>query len=462
MYILNNSEGKGRLGVKSIFAKRALGPDGWLDDVRISIEAGHFSGVAAGQAPASGDEVHDIILPGMGNLHSHAFQRAMAGLAETRGPGDDSFWSWRNVMYRFALSMTPDQVEAVAAKLYVEMLEAGFTRVGEFHYLHHDKDGSHYADIGEMAGRIAAAAGETGIGLTLLPVFYAHAGFGGQAPAEGQRRFINDLDSFGHLLDACRKVAGPLDGSVVGVAPHSLRAVTPDELRVVAALAPEAPIHIHVAEQVLEVEDCVAWSGARPVEWLLGNAEVDQRWCLIHATHMTREEARSLGQSGAVAGLCPVTEANLGDGTFAVLPFMQAGGTWGVGSDSNVLIGLPDELRQLEYSERLAHRARNVIARPNASTGRRLFDAAVAGGAQALGTQAGLAAGNPADFVSLKPRDVDFGDDRLLDRWLFARGADIDCVWVRGVRHVSEGRHSESERVSRRFQRVMTELVEGL
>ncbi len=428
--------------MKSIFAKRVLAPEGWLDDVRISIENGHFARIEAGWTPDAADEVHSILLPGMGNLHSHAFQRAMAGLAETRGPGDDSFWSWRNVMYRFALSMTPDQVEAVAAKLYVEMLEAGFTRVGEFHYLHHDASGAHYADVGEMAARIAAAAGETGIGMTLLPVFYAHAGFGGQAPAEGQRRFINDLDSFGQLLDACRHVTRPLEGSVVGVAPHSLRAVTPDELKAVAVLAPDAPIHIHVAEQVLEVEDCLAWSGARPVEWLLDNAEVDQRWCLIHATHMTSEEARRFGQSGAVAGLCPITEANLGDGTFSVLGFMEAGGLWGVGSDSNVLIGLPDELRQLEYSERLALRARNVIAQPNMSTGRRLFDTAIAGGARALGSPSGLVAGNPADFVSLKPRDVDFTDDRLLDRWIFARGADIDCVWVRGVKRVSEGRHS--------------------
>lgn len=448
--------------MKSIFAKRALSPEGWLDNVRLSLEDGILTHVEAGQTPAAGEDVHAVILPGMGNLHSHAFQRTMAGLAETRGPGDDSFWSWRNVMYRFALSMTPDQVEAVAAKLYVEMLEAGFTRVGEFHYLHHDKSGAHYADVGEMAARIAAAAGETGIGLTLLPVFYAHAGFGGLPPAEGQRRFINDLDGFGRLLESCRASTKALEGSVVGVAPHSLRAVTPDELQAAATLAPDAPIHIHVAEQVLEVEDCLKWSGARPVEWLLGNAEVNARWCLIHATHMTGEEARTLGRSGAVAGLCPITEANLGDGTFAVLPFMQAGGAWGVGSDSNVLIGLPDELRQLEYSERLAHRARNVIARPNASTGRRLFDAAIAGGAQALGTKGGLAVGNPGDFISLKPRDVDFNDDRLLDRWIFARGADIDCVWVRGVKRVSEGRHSESERVTRRFERVMTELVEGM
>jgi formiminoglutamate deiminase len=462
MYILNNLDGKGRIPVKAIFAKRALGPDGWLDDVRISIDNGRFSQIETGQSPQPDDEMHALLLPGMGNLHSHAFQRAMAGLAEMRGPGDDSFWSWRNVMYRFALSMTPDQVEAVAAKLYVEMLEAGFTRVGEFHYLHHDKDGGHYADIGEMAGRIAAAAGDTGIGLTLLPVFYAHSGFGGQAPADGQRRFINDLDGFARLLDSCRRSTQALDGAIVGVAPHSLRAVTPEELAVVATLLPDAPVHIHVAEQVLEVDDCIQWSGARPVEWLLSHADIDRRWCLIHATHMTDGEARGFGQSGAVAGLCPITEANLGDGTFPVMPFMDAGGSWGIGSDSNVLIGLPDELRQLEYSERLAHRARNVVARPNASTGRRLFDAAIAGGGRALGAPSGLVAGHSADFVSLRPRDVDFADDRLLDRWIFADGADIDCVWVRGVKRVSEGRHSESARVSRRFERVMAELVEGL
>jgi formimidoylglutamate deiminase len=450
------------LTVKTIFAKRALTPNGWLESVRLTANDGKFTRIEGDEKAAAVDEVHEIVLPGMGNLHSHAFQRAMAGLAETRGPGDDSFWSWRNVMYRFALSMTPEQVEAVAAKLYVEMLEAGFTRVGEFHYLHHDKSGAHYADIGEMAGRIAAAAQETGIGLTLLPVFYAHSGFGGQAPADGQRRFINDIESFARLLDACRRATSVLPGSVVGVAPHSLRAVTPIELKTVTALAADGPIHIHIAEQVKEVEDCIAWSGARPVEWLLDNALVDERWCLIHATHMTNDEARRFGRSGAVAGLCPVTEANLGDGIFSALPFLEAGGLWGVGSDSNVLIGLVDELRQFEYSERLAQRARNLVAVPNGSTARGLFDGAIAGGGRALGAPTGLSVGNSADFVSLRPRDVDLPGDRLLDRWIFAHGADIDCVWVRGVKQVAEGRHCESAHVTQRFQRVMRELVEGL
>ncbi|TIX55909.1 MAG: formimidoylglutamate deiminase, partial [Mesorhizobium sp.] len=289
------------------------------------------------------------------------------------------------VMYRFALSMTPDQVEAVAAQLYVEMLEAGFSRVGEFHYLHHDRDGKPYGNIAEMAERIAAAAAETGIGLTLLPVFYAHSSFGGAAPNEGQRRFINDVQRFGRLLEKGRESVRSLDQAVVGVAPHSLRAATPEELDAVTAMAPDGPIHIHIAEQIKEVEDCIAWSGARPVQFLLDHAKVDRRWCLIHATHMTEAETVRMARSGAIAGLCPITEANLGDGTFAAPLFVEHGGRFGVGSDSNVLIGLPDELRQLEYSQRLTHRARNVLAVAGGSAGRALFDAALDGGSAALG-----------------------------------------------------------------------------
>lgn len=345
-----------------IHARQALLTGGWAKNVRLHIASGRIRALETDAAPEAGDERHDTIVAGMPNLHSHAFQRGMAGLAETRGPGSDSFWSWRNVMYRFALSMTPDDVEAVAAELYVEMLEAGFTRVGEFHYLHHDRDGRPYADIAEMASRIAAAASATGIAMTLLPVFYAHAGFGGTAPGEGQRRFINDRDSFAALMERCRALTDALPGGITGVAPHSLRAVTPDELSAVVAMAGQAPVHIHIAEQVKEVEDCIAWSGRRPVEWLLDNQPVDGRWCFIHATHMTAAETARMARAGAIAGLCPVTEANLGDGTFPAPDFIAAGGRFGVGSDSNVLIGLPDELRQLEYSQRLLHRARNVLA----------------------------------------------------------------------------------------------------
>jgi len=448
--------------VTAIFAERALLPDGWLGNVRISLADGRIVTVEQGASPQTGDERHAIVVPGMPNLHSHAFQRGMAGLAELRGPSADSFWSWREVMYRFALSMTPDQVEAVAAQLYVEMLEAGFSRVGEFHYLHHDRDGKSYANIAEMAERVAAAAAETGIGLTLLPVFYAHSSFGGAAPNEGQQRFINDVDRFGRLLEKSRECVSKLEQAVVGVAPHSLRAATPEELTAVAAMAPDGPVHIHVAEQVKEVEDCLTWSGARPVEWLLANAKVDQRWCLIHATHMTEAETVGMAKSGAVAGLCPITEANLGDGTFAAPLFTENGGRFGVGSDSNVLIGLPDELRQLEYSQRLAHRARNVLAVAGGSTGRALFDAALDGGGTALGAgPSRIAAGASADFVSLDQSHPSLSGktgDAILDAWIFANGSRVDCVWVHGKKQVSGGRHARREAIACRFRKVMTAL----
>ncbi|ESZ27600.1 formimidoylglutamate deiminase [Mesorhizobium sp. L2C084A000] len=446
----------------AIFAEQALLPNGWRDNVRITLAEGRITAVQPGAAATADDERHAILLPGMPNLHSHAFQRGMAGLAELRGPSADSFWSWREVMYRFALSMTPNQVEAVAAQLYVELLEAGFSRVGEFHYLHHDRDGKPYANLAEMAERIAAAAGETGIGLTLLPVFYAHSSFGGAVPNEGQRRFINDVNRFSRLVEKCRESVRALNQAVVGVAPHSLRAATPEELIEVTAIAPDGPIHIHIAEQVKEVEDCLAWSGARPVEFLLGHAKVDKRWCLIHATHMTDAETVAMARSGAIAGLCPITEANLGDGTFAAPLFRDHGGRFGVGSDSNVLIGLPDELRQLEYSQRLARRARNVLAVAGGSTGRALFDAALDGGSVALGAGASaIAAGASADLVSLDPKNPSLAGktgDAILDAWIFANGGKVDCVWVHGLKQVSGGRHVKREAIAGRFRSVMTAL----
>ena len=468
MYIHNEVRGKSwqskNIGEThmNIHAKSALLPEGWLKDVRITINDGRISAIEAGVASKPDDETHAVVVPAMPNLHSHAFQRAMAGLTETRGPSEDSFWSWRSLMYRFALSMTPDQVEAVAAQLYMEMLEAGFSRVGEFHYLHHDADGSPYSNIAELAERIAAAASETGIALTLLPVFYAHSGFGGAEPVEGQRRFINSVDSFSRLLEGCQRAASSLPGSVVGVAPHSLRAVTPEELNTVSQMAIDAPLHIHISEQVKEVEDCIAWSGKRPVEWLLSNADVTNRWCLIHATHMTAGETVGVAKSGAVAGLCPITEANLGDGTFPASIFLKAGGSLGIGSDSNVLIGIGEELRQLEYSQRLAHRARNVIAPANGSTGRTLFDAALKGGAQALGSKNGLVLGHFADFVSLNMVEAPYlENDNLLDGWIFADVVRPDCVWVNGRKQVEGGRHVAREAISRRFRQTMASLVAG-
>jgi formimidoylglutamate deiminase len=455
----------------SLYFEEALLPGGWARNVRVTFAGGLIAGVETGVEAGAEDERHAIGLPGMPNLHSHAFQRGMAGLAELRGPSSDSFWTWREVMYRFALRMTPEDVEAVAAELYVEMLETGFTRVGEFHYLHHDRDGEPYADIGEMAARIAAAAATAGIGLTLLPVFYAHGGFGGAAPAPGQRRFVNDLDGFARLMESARRALAPLEGAVIGVAPHSLRAVTQDELASLVPLARSGPVHIHVAEQMREVEECLAWSGARPVEWLLDHAAVDRDWCLIHATHMMPRERDAMAKAGAVAGLCPITEANLGDGTFDAPEFVAAGGEYGVGSDSNVLVGLPDELRQLEYSQRLRHRARNVMAgEEGRSTGRALYEAALAGGSRALGVvggpgagKAGLAEGGPADLVSLAadhPALVSRRGDGVLDGFVFAaRDKMIDCVWRGGRKLVSEGRHLRRDACLAAFRSVMERLL---
>ncbi|PLP57429.1 formimidoylglutamate deiminase [Mesorhizobium loti] len=449
----------------AIFAEQAFLSGGWHKNVRLEVSEGTLVSVEAEAAFQAGDERHATIVPGMPNLHSHAFQRGMAGLAETRGPGADSFWSWREVMYRFALSMTPEDVEAVAAQLYVEMVETGFSRVGEFHYLHHDRDGRPYANIAEMAERIAAAAKATGIGLTLLPVFYAHSGFGGGSPNDGQRRFINDLNGFSRLLEKSKEAVRGLDCAVVGVAPHSLRAATPEELSVVARLEPKAPIHIHIAEQVKEVEDCVAWSGKRPVEWLLENQDVDSRWCLIHATHMTDDETTAMAKSGAIAGLCPITEANLGDGTFSAPLFSNHGGRCGIGSDSNVLIGVADELRQLEYSQRIFHRARNVLAAPRQSNGENLFVQALIGGNIAMGiASTGLKAGAPADFVSLDanhPSLAGKSGNAILDTWIFAGGTRVDCAWVHGRKLVENGRHFAREAIAERFRNVMMRLSAG-
>ena len=445
-----------------IHAKQALLQTGWAEDVRLGLAHGKIASVETGVGAQSGDEHHEVIVAGMPNLHSHAFQYGMAGLAERRGPSADSFWSWREIMYKFALTMTPEQAEAVALRLYVDMLEAGFTRVGEFHYLHHDRDGTPYGNISEMADRIVAAAKSAGIGLTLLPVLYAHSTFGGAQPNEGQRRFINDQQSFARLIEGCQKALSGFDCAVLGVAPHSLRAVTPDELTFAASLLPEAPVHIHIAEQVKEVEDCIAWSGQRPVEWLLDHQELSSRWCLIHATHMSDAETTRMAQAGAIAGLCPVTEANLGDGTFNATVFDANGGRFGVGSDSNVLIGIGDELRQYEYSQRLLHRARNVLAKNEGSTGRAVFDGALTGGNIAIGREGdGLRQGVSADFVSLDVERLPHAKgDAVLDGWIFAGRARASDVWVRGVKQVEGGHHRLRDAAERAFQKVIGELLD--
>jgi formimidoylglutamate deiminase len=447
---------------QAIHCARALLPDGWARDVRLRIAGGKFAAVERGVAPQAGDERISVALPGMSNVHSHGFQRGMAGLTEYRGPEADNFWSWRELMYRFVARMTPDDVEAITAQAYVDMLEGGFTRVGEFHYVHHEPDGKPYVNPAEMAARIAAAAQTAGIALTLLPVFYAHGNFGGVPPTPGQRRFVTGVDQFARLIEASRAVVASMPDARLGVAPHSLRAVSAEELPRVASLVAGGPIHIHAAEQTREVEECVAWSGARPVQWLLDNAEVDSRWCLVHATHMTEDEISRLARSGAVAGFCPVTEANLGDGVAPAAPFMRAGGTIGVGTDSNVRIGVSEELRQLEYCQRLRDRARNVLAALSAhSTGRTLFASAQQGGERSLGAGSapiGLAEGAPADCLALDLDEVPAQDDVSLDRFVFAE-LGLRHVWRAGRRVVANGEHFSRAAVKARYRKALGRLL---
>ncbi len=445
-----------------LWSRTALLPTGWADDVRIVMTDGLIADVAAGSPSQPGDDGHGIVVPGLPNVHSHGFQRGMAGLAEHRGTSEENFWSWREVMYRFLDQLQPDDVEAICAMAYVEMLESGYTRVGEFHYLHNDVTGVRYADPAEMAGRVVAAAAATGIGLTLLPVFYAHSDFGGMASTHGQRRFISDLDGFATLVDTSRRYM-PADG-IVGIAPHSLRAVSSDELATLCALYPQGPIHMHVAEQMQEVEASLAFSGARPVEWLLAHADVNARWCLIHATHMTAAETTSLAATGAVAGLCPITESNLGDGIFPATQFLDAGGRIATGTDSNVLIDAAQELRTLEYSQRLSHRGRTVLASAaQPSVARRLYEDTLRGGGQALGQSHGIAVGQPADVVTLNadhPALCGRRGDQLLDAWVFAaRTSCIDTVWRAGRRLVSGGRHVRAESVATRYRAVLERVL---
>ncbi|HOZ32885.1 MAG TPA: formimidoylglutamate deiminase, partial [Tabrizicola sp.] len=346
-----------------LHAETALLPDGWARDVRLRIEDGRIAEVTTG-VPGPG---HGVILPAPVNLHSHMFQRAMAGMTEGRTAGQDSFWTWRTLMYRFLDRLTPEDVQAIAAQAMVEMAESGFAAVCEFHYLHHPVGGGIYADPAEMSGRIAAAAAETGLGLTHLPVIYEQGGVDGRALSGGQLRFGSSSDTYAAVLDGAGRALAGLPDAVLGVAPHSLRAVSRATLDRVADMT-TGPIHIHIAEQLAEVAEVQAAWGARPVDWALANLALDARWCMIHATQMTPAETTALARTGAVAGLCPITEANLGDGIFDAPGWLASGGAFGVGTDSNVRVSLAEELRLLEYSQRLQHKARAVMA-ANRSTG---------------------------------------------------------------------------------------------
>ena len=450
------------------FAPTALLPDGWADAVRIEVDAtGQITAVTPKGESRNASILSGPVLPGMPNLHSHAFQRAMAGWAERGGSGD--FWAWRETMYRFLVRLGPDEMEAVATQLYIEMLKAGFTAVGEFHYVHHDPTGAPYEAPTEMSNRIIAAAARSGIGLTLLPVLYAQGGFDGAPTGDGQRRFVNDPDGLLSIATILRHAHADDPQIRIGVAPHSLRAVSPEALAALVAGVQSddemAPIHIHVAEQVREVQDCLAWSGARPVEWLLGEAPVDGRWCLVHATHMTETETHGLAASDAVAGLCPTTEANLGDGLFPLLDYLKSGGKFGIGSDSNVSISPIEELRWLEYGQRLARRERLVAASDEApSTGARLLTAALAGGAQALGRPIGrIETSCRADLVVLDAEHaplIERSGDGLLDSLVFAGNqTPVRDVVVGGRRVIRDGRHAAEDAALEAFRRAVRTLA---
>ena len=443
-------------------ADHALLPDGWARDVTVEIAEGRIASIRH----SGGGRSVGCLMPAPVNLHSHTFQRAMAGLTEYRTAGQDSFWTWRNLMYRFLERLTPEDVEAIAAQVMVEMAEAGYAAVAEFHYLHHGLGGQTYADRAEMAARIIQAAQTTGLGLTLLPVLYERGGCDGRALAGGQLRFGNDLEGFARLMEGAQSHLATLPAdAVLGLAPHSLRAVSPDSLAFAAGLRPNHPIHIHVAEQVAEVDELLAHTGQRPVDWLLSHAQVDQRWCLIHATQMEPQETLALAASGAVAGLCPITEANLGDGIFDGARYLAAGGRFGIGSDSNVRISLAEEIRSLEYSQRLGMKARAVLADADRSVGRVIYDGMVLGGAQAAGRRSGaIAVGNWADLVALDASGPDLAGrqgDRLIDTFAFAGDtAMVRHLWSAGRHIVQDGRHVARDAVASRFADVMARLAE--
>ncbi|GGC05330.1 formimidoylglutamate deiminase [Marinobacterium zhoushanense] len=449
------------------FAERALLSQGWAQNVRFDVSNDGVLQTISTHAASEGAEVlRGPVLPGMPNLHSHAFQRAMAGLAEVAGDPNDSFWTWRELMYRMVGRMTPEQLEVIAQQLYIEMLLAGYTSVAEFHYVHHGAGGQRYAQPEELALRISRAAQTSGIGLTLLPVLYSHSGFGGLPPSAGQARFINDVDSYLRLYGSIGAHLERQSQQTLGLCFHSLRAVTQEQMsEVLGTVGGSDPVHIHIAEQQKEVDDCLAWCGRRPLQRLYDTMPVDERWCLVHATHVTAEEVASMANSQAVAGLCLTTEANLGDGIFPATDYLAQGGRFGIGSDSHVSLSVVEELRWLEYGQRLRDQKRNRLYRDDQPMiGRTLYDAALSGGAQALGQPIGaLAEGLRADLLVLDGEDPYLAaacGDEILNRWVFAgRNSQVRDVMVAGQWVVRDRQHPQAEASARRFRQVLTSLL---
>lgn len=448
----------------AITASAAWLPEGWACNVRIELDdAGMIAGVTTDAAVDATERIEGAVIPGLCNLHSHAFQRAMAGLAERSDANAESFWSWRDVMYRVVARLSPETLESIAAQLYVDLLKGGFTSVCEFHYVHRDVNGAAYANLAETSERVIAAAAQANIGLTLLPVVYMASGFGGQPPHAGQRRFVADPDMALRIVESLRPREH--SGLRLGIAPHSLRAVPPDALRALVSGRAGNPIHLHIAEQTREVEDCLAWSGRRPVEWLLEREAVGPDWCLVHATHATRDEIAALARTGAVAGLCPTTEANLGDGFFALDDYLRSAGRYGIGTDSHVSASAAEELRWLEYGQRLTLRRRNVaLDTSGGSVGETLYRAALAGGAQAAGRSiAGIEVGQRADFVVLDtghPAFLGRESDAWLDAFVFCNyGSPVRDVMVGGEWVVRDGHHPREQDIAARFVAALRRLA---
>ena len=454
------------MSAKILYCARVLLADGWQRNISLHIDDhGMISDVSFKRAAEPAQTIQGPVIPGMPNLHSHGFQRLIAGLTGRRAACEDSFWTWRESMYRMTERITPEQLQGCLGGVYLHMLRNGYTACAEFHYLHHAPGGQTYQNPAEMSERVMAAAQETGIGLTHLPVLYCRSGFGAETVNEQQLRFYNGLDAYLSLLDACGALIHDKDTCRLGLAPHSLRAVDGETLGALigAAWEPGVPVHIHIAEQPLETEDCLAHTSARPVEWLTAKFDVGPDWCLVHATHMSSQELVAAAGCGAVAGLCPTTEADLGDGFFAAREWIDAGGVFGVGSDSNLRISPMEELRLLEFGERLRSGQRNVLADEDRSCGRFLYEHACAGGAQALGQPVGrIAPGLRADLVELDgsdPRLVGLSGDELLDTYVFTGDSSmIRSVYVAGDCLLDQGHHRGEEDLERSFARTMREL----
>lgn len=453
----------------SLFAKTALLPEGWAQDVLITIDPrGFIMAVQPGQTPPADAEIlKGPVLAGMANIHSHAFQRAMAGHTEKPSGGQDSFWSWRDLMYRFAGNLTAEDMHIIAAQLYIEMLKAGYTAVGEFHYIHHQPDGQAYADPAEASHAVITAALEAGICITHLPVLYQRSGFGSKTVDAKQKRFLHSTDGFLKLRDQLVSDYKAEDAVRIGTAFHSLRAVSMPAISEVMKADASSPIHIHIAEQKAEVEDCLTHHRQRPIDYLYDHVAIDENWCLIHATHIDKSEITRISKSGAITGLCPTTEANLGDGLFPLADFIKQSGLFAIGSDSHVSVNMIEELRLLEYGQRLISQSRSIArAKDSDSVGETLFTIAAQAGAQALGSKGGkIETGARADFIMLDPDHPALcaqPEEGILDGMIFATNSNpIRHVMANGKWVIRDGCHDKEAEIYQRFRQRLIQLYKS-